>query len=69
MRNYREANQLHHWPGATDIKTGFPVMLELQQVQDFEGVVQWGFGLSRNACYRAFLLQNPTRLVIDISNS
>jgi len=38
-------------------------------VQDFEGVVQWGFGLSRGACYRAFVLQSPDRLVIDFSTA
>ena len=57
------------YTGSTDFKTGYPVMVEAQQVQDFEGVVQWGFGLSRNACYRAFLLQSPARLVIDIANA
>ena len=57
------------YTGAVDFKPGYPAMLEVQQVQDFEGVVQWGFGLSRNACYRAFLLQSPTRLVIDVANS
>jgi hypothetical protein len=35
-------------------------------MEDFEGVVQWGLGLSKSACYRAFFLTNPTRLVIDI---
>ena len=57
------------YSGATDFKTGYPVLLEAQQVQDFENVVQWGIGLSRNACYRAFLLQGPLRLVIDFSTA
>ena len=57
------------YSGATDFKTGYPVLLEARQVQDFEGVVQWGLGLSKSACYRAFFLTNPARLVIDIQTS
>jgi len=57
------------YSGSTDFQTTYPVMLEAQQVQDFEGYVQWGLGLSRSACYRAFVLQSPTRLVIDVANT
>jgi hypothetical protein len=52
--------------GATDFKTNYPVLLEARQMEDFEGTVQWGLGLSKTACYRAFFLTNPTRLVIDV---
>ena len=55
--------------GATDFKTGYPVLLEARQMEDFEGTVQWGLGLSKSACYRAFFLANPTRLVVDIQTS
>ena len=55
--------------GSTDIKTAYSALLELRQVEDFEGTVQWGLGLSKTACYRAFYLTNPARLVIDIQNS
>jgi len=54
------------YSGSTDIKTGYSVLVEARQVQDFEGTVQWGLGMSKPACYRAFFLTNPTRLVIDI---
>ncbi len=57
------------YSGSTDIKPGYSMLLELRQVEDFEGTVQWGFGLSKTACYRAFYLTNPARLVIDIQNS
>jgi hypothetical protein len=57
------------YTGSTDIKTAYPVLVELRQVEDFEGTVQWGLGLSKTACYRAFYLTNPARLVIDIQNS
>ncbi len=52
--------------GSIDIKPGYSVLLELRQVEDFEGTVQWGLGLSKSACYRVFFLTNPARLVIDI---
>jgi hypothetical protein len=55
--------------GASDFKTTYPVLLEARQMEDFEGTVQWGLGLSKSACYRAFFLTNPTRLVIDIQTS
>jgi hypothetical protein len=57
------------YSGSTDIKTAYSVLVELRQVEDFEGTVQWGLGLSKSACYRAFYLTNPARLVIDIQNS
>lgn len=65
----RGADEHTAYNGPTDFKTGYPVLLEAQQVQDFEGVVQWGLGLSKPACYRAFFLTNPVRLVIDIQVS
>jgi hypothetical protein len=57
------------YTGSVDVKPGYPVLVELRQVEDFEGTVQWGLGLSKTACYRAFYLTNPARLVIDIQNS
>ncbi len=60
------ADEHTDYGGPLDYKTGYPVLLEVRQVQDFEGTVQWGFGLSKAACYRAFFLTNPIRLVIDI---
>lgn len=56
------------YSGATDFKTNYAVLVEARQVQDFEGTVQWGLGLSKSACYRAFFIANPVRLVIDIQN-
>jgi hypothetical protein len=57
------------YTGPTDFKTGYAVLAEARQIQDFEGYVQWALGLQSTACYRAFTLANPTRLVIDIQNS
>jgi len=65
----RGADEHTAYTGSTDIKAGYSVLLELRQVEDFEGTVQWGLGLSKTACFRVFYLTNPARLVIDIQNS
>jgi dolichol-phosphate mannosyltransferase len=52
--------------GSTDIKTGYATLVEVRQVEAFEGVVQLGLGVDGAMYYRAFVLTNPTRLVIDI---
>jgi hypothetical protein len=57
------------YSGPTDFKTGYSVLVEARQVQDFEGTVQWALGLSKSACYRAFFLTSPDRLVIDVQTS
>ena len=57
------------YSGPIDFKTNYPVLLEARQMEDFEGTVQWGLGLSKSACYRVFFLTNPTRVVIDIQTS
>jgi len=54
------------YTGSNDIKTGYASLVEVMQVEDFEGVVQLGLGVSGSTCYRAFVLTNPSRLVIDI---
>jgi hypothetical protein len=54
------------YSGSTDLKTGYATLVEVRQVEDFEGVVQLALGVSGATCYRAFLLTNPNRLVIDI---
>jgi hypothetical protein len=57
------------YSGSTDFKTAYPVMVEVRQIEDFEGYVQWAIGLTKAACYHAYILTNPTRLVIDILNT
>jgi hypothetical protein len=54
------------YSGSRDIKTGYAVLVEVRQVEDFEGVVQLALGVSGATCYRAFTMTNPDRLVIDI---
>ena len=57
------------YSGPTDIKTGYRTLVEVRQVQDFEGVVQLGLGISAPVCYRVSFLENPARLVVDVRSS
>jgi hypothetical protein len=54
------------YSGPTDLVTGFPALREAAQVGDYEGYTTWALGLARPACYRAFTLAGPARLVIDV---
>jgi hypothetical protein len=47
----------------------FQVLVEAKVVEDFEGYLAWGLGLSRPACVRAFTLTDPARLVIDFKTA
>lgn len=57
------------YAGPSDIKTGYAGLLEVRLVGDYEGYVHFGMGLAMPACYRAVILNNPTRLVIDIQTA
>jgi hypothetical protein len=53
--------------GSTDqLHPEFQVLKEARQTQDFEGYVSWGLGLSKPVCMRAFVLDDPARLVVDL---
>jgi hypothetical protein len=55
--------------GSADLRpTGTAAIQEASQLGDFEGVVTWGLGLSRAACFRAFTLTGPSRLVVDVQD-
>jgi hypothetical protein len=55
------------YSGSTDIKTGYATLVEVRQVEDFEGTVQLALGVSGVSCYRAFFLSTlPNELVIDV---
>jgi len=57
------------YAGSRDVKTKFSGLAEVRVIEDFEGQVSLGLGVSGKACYRASYLTNPVRLVIDIQNS
>jgi len=48
------------------IHSDFQVLKEAREIQDFEGYVSWGLGLSKPACIRVFTLSDPARLVVDL---
>ena len=52
--------------GPTDLVTDDQVLREVRVVQDFEGVVHLALGVNGASCYRAFFLQDPPRLLIDV---
>jgi hypothetical protein len=53
--------------GPTDLRpAGTPELQEARQLGAFEGVVTWGLGLARPACFRAYTLTGPNRLVVDV---
>ena len=54
------------YSGKTDFVTGYPALAEARVIEDFEGVVQLGLGVNGTGCYRAFYLESPSRLVIDV---
>jgi len=53
--------------GSNDIfDSDFAVIKEARQLQDFEGTVAWGLGISNPTCMRVFTLTDPARLVVDL---
>jgi hypothetical protein len=51
----------------TDLKPQLPEIREVANIGNFEGVVSYGVGLKDQACFRAFELSGPSRLVIDVA--
>lgn len=57
------------YTGPRDFKPVYPTLLEAQQLEDYEGYVTWGLGLSGHLPYRVFFLTNPSRLVVDMQTT
>ena len=53
----------------SDLKPGLPEIREVANIGNFERVVSYGIGLQDQACFRAFELSAPSRLVIDVPTS
>ncbi|MBM7502788.1 hypothetical protein ACFPER_04860 [Agromyces aurantiacus] len=47
--------------------TTVETILELQQIENFEGMTSWAVGLDRERPFTVTRLENPARLVVDIS--
>ena len=50
-----------------DLKPQLPEIREVANIGNFERVVSYGVGLTDQACFRAFELSGPSRLVIDVA--
>ncbi|HEY7201275.1 MAG TPA: hypothetical protein VIC57_13720 [Candidatus Dormibacteraeota bacterium] len=53
--------------GPRELHPGFSMLQEARMLSDSQGVVQWGIGIARPACFHAWALESPFRLVIDIA--
>lgn len=53
--------------GPSDLRPGFSQIQEARLLSDSQGVVEWGVGLAYAACFRAWTLGGPSRLVIDVA--
>ena len=65
----RGADMHTMYSGARDFKTSYPGLRETRVIEDFEGQVTLGLGVQSSNCYRAFVLSDPVRLVVDIQSS
>ena len=55
------------WVGSTDIfPTNVTHVLELRQIDNWEGQNTWAVGIDTERPFRVFTLASPTRLVVDI---
>jgi len=63
---FQQASGAGTYSKSRDIIASLPVVQEVEQLSDFEAVLSWGAGLSRESCIRTLELANPTRLVIDV---
>jgi hypothetical protein len=50
------------------VQPGTTVLREARRIGDFEGTVTWALGLSHAACFRAYTLTGPDRLVVDVQD-
>jgi hypothetical protein len=57
------------YPGPNRVAAaGIQQVLEVAQVEDFEGVLTWAAGLKAEAPFRVLALESPSRLVIDVAS-
>jgi len=55
------------WVGSTDIfPTNVTHVLELRQIDNWEGQNTWAVGIDTERPFRVFTLASPTRLVVDV---
>ena len=57
------------YSGNRVFKTNYAGLRETRVIEYFECYVALGLGVNGSNCYRTFVLENPTRLVVDIQTS
>jgi hypothetical protein len=63
----RSASGAGGYSGPNDVRPGFPEIQEARLLSDSQGVVEWGVGIAHTACFHAWTLSGPSRLVVDIA--
>jgi hypothetical protein len=56
------------YTGPPDLQPGLPALKHARQVDASADTVQWNLTLSHAACFRAFVLTGPGRLVVDVES-
>jgi hypothetical protein len=56
------------YTGLTEFGPGFDQLVDLIEQGDFEAVNSWYVGMADEACLRAFVLSDPSRIVIDLEH-
>ena len=54
--------------GPVNFEPGYEQIAQLIESGDFEATSKWYLGLNGGECLRAFTLNNPTRIVIDVQH-
>ncbi|MEI5583533.1 MULTISPECIES: AMIN-like domain-containing (lipo)protein [unclassified Agromyces] len=49
------------------VPTNVETILELEQIENFEGMTAWAIGLDRERDFTVAALEDPTRIVVDIT--
>jgi len=55
------------YSGPSDIRPSFSAIQEARLLSDSQGVVEWAVGIARPACFHAWTLGAPSRLVVDVA--
>lgn len=56
------------YDGPKEIRPGYEALVEATQTGDFEAVLSWAFGMNEGSCWTVVELEDPLRLVIDLSH-
>ena len=56
------------YKGPQELLPGLPVLLEAEQIGDFEGVLTWALGLSAKVDFRVIDARDPFRISVDVKH-